>query len=55
VKETEHFGELDGRTILKWIFSKKDERLWTGFHYLGTRPTGGALQNFEFHKRQGVS
>ena len=36
LKERDHFGDpgVDGRIILRWIFRKWDEGLWTGSRWL---------------------
>jgi hypothetical protein len=34
---------VDGRTILRWIFSKWNVRIWTGSSWLKTETGGGQL------------
>jgi len=42
MRERDHFGDpdVDGRTILIWIFRKWDVRVWTGSSWLRTRTSG---------------
>jgi len=50
---------VEGRIILRWIFSNWDVGLWTGLIWLRLRTVGGLLWTqegtFRFHKIQGIS
>jgi len=49
-------GEVDGKTLLKWIFKKKYVRSWFGLVCLSIGTSGTALLlAFGFHKLQGIS
>jgi hypothetical protein len=41
----DHLGDpdVDGRIILRWIFRKKDVKLWTGSNWLRIGTGGGHL------------
>jgi hypothetical protein len=43
--ERAHFGDpgVDGRSILRWIFRKWDEGIWTGPIWLRMETGGGHL------------
>ena len=45
LRETDHLGDpdVDGRIILRWIFSKWDVRVWTGSIWLRIRTGGGLM------------
>jgi len=45
VREGDHLGDpgVDGRIILRWIFSKWDVRVWTGSIWLRIRTGGGLM------------
>jgi hypothetical protein len=45
LRERDHWGDsgVDGKIILRWIFRKRDRRLWTGFGWLRIETGGGHL------------
>jgi hypothetical protein len=45
LREWDHLGDtgVDGRIILRWIFSKWDVELWTGSSWLRIGTYGGHL------------
>ena len=45
LKERDHLGDpgLDGRIILRWIFRRWDEEMWTGSSWFRIGTGGGHL------------
>jgi hypothetical protein len=45
LRERDHLGDpgVDGRIIIRWIFRKRDVRIWTGSSWLRTETVGGQL------------
>ena len=45
LRETDHMGDpdVDGRIILRWIFRKRNVRVWTGSSWLRIGTGGGHL------------
>ena len=45
LRERDHLGDpgVDGRVILRWIFRKRDVRVWTGSSWLRIGTDGGHL------------
>jgi len=45
VREGDHLGDIgvDGRIVLRWIFRKRDVRVWTGSSWLRIGTGGGHL------------
>jgi len=45
LRERDHLGDpgVDGRIILRWIFSKWDVGMWTGSSWLSIGTVGGHL------------
>jgi len=45
LRERDHLGDpgVDGRIILRWIFTKRDMGVWTGSRWLRIGTVGGHL------------
>jgi hypothetical protein len=45
LRERDHWGDrgVDGRIILRWMFSKWDVEVWTGLSWLRIKTVGGHL------------
>jgi hypothetical protein len=61
LRERDHLGDpgIDGRTTVRWIFSKLDMRAWNRSIWLRIGTDGGHLclrkLTFEFHKMRRIS